>query len=632
MRKTISFLVSVCLILTLIAVPVSATGGVWSIDTKGNITGYTGTETVLIVPESVSGITVTGIGDSAFEKNTRITEITLPNTCTYVGNSAFKNCTNLRKINASGVVSVKKDAFWRCRNLDYVNMPLLTNLSQRCFMSCGKLENLPVENFTSISSYSFSGCNFTNINFPNVTTVYNDAFSNCRNLVEISLPSLCDGELYERVFSGCDKLERVNFSDDMVSLGGSTFANTNIKDFSFLSNIEYVYDFEFSGLYKAESIYLPEVKLVDYHSFDRNHCLKEVVLPSCTTVNENAFYFNPTLKEVVLSDNLEYVGTAAFAKNISLKSIVLNGLKNSSEDIFKDSYIERVEFNEIQTIASLPIVENSIVALPSSFYKCSEVTTGRNYRVYGTKGSYAEEWAIANGHTFFEISQKNSIISDVPVAYDIDSDEYIKFEAVGFNSDYQWYGSLDKIVNNEDDVLIECETTNKYKPGKAGEYPYYYCKMVSTDYDKYDDLVNVVEIYSSICEIYSSNETVIDFDNKLVYTNNAESVNLTEMLYVESNVSCELMPSYVCEGNDYFGTGSVFNLYEDGDVVGSYTVIIKSDINGDGVVDVLDASGIEKEMNSRQEFNGNYYLAADSNRDQIIDIVDYQTSVNMAIA
>ncbi len=632
MKKFISIIICISLIATVFIVPASATGGEWSIDYKGYVTGYTGTESVLTVPDEISGVAVKGIGESAFENNTRIKAITLPETCTYIDNYAFKNCSNLHTINAPGVTTVKKDAFWRCRKLDYVNMPELTNLSQRCFMSCGELNNLPVENFTLIPQYAFSACKFTNITFPNVTTVYRSAFANCRNLVEVSLPSLRDGELYENVFSGCIKLERVNFPEDMVSLGGGTFDGTYITDFSFLENIEYVYSLDFSYCNKVESIYLPNVKLVDYCGFQYVYNLREIIIPSCTTVLDEAFFYNTNLEKVVLSDELEYVGSGAFANNISLKKIVLNGLKNSNEDIFKDSYIECVEFNKIQTIASLPVIENSIVALPMTFSNCTENTVGRNYRVYGTKGSYAEKWANANGHTFFEISQENSIVSDVPVAYDIDSDEPIAFDAVGFNSTYQWYGSFDKTVNNEDDVIIVGATSNEYDPGKGGEYPYYYCKMTSTDMDENGDTVSVVDIYSSVCEIYSTDETEIDYENKLVYTNDAENVNLSEFLYVENTVNFELVPSYVCDGNDYFGTGSVYKLYEDGNVVGSYTVIMKADINGDGVVDALDASGVEKQLNNNSEITGDFYFAADSNRDTVVDIVDYQTAVNMAIS
>ena len=632
MKKLISTIICISLIASIIGIPVSATGGEWTIDSKGYVTAYSGTESVITVPDTISGITVTGVGESAFEKNTRITEITLPETCTYIDSYAFKSCSNLNKINGPGVTTVRIESFWRCRKLDYVNMPKLSKLSKNCFQACGQLNNLPVENFTLIPQYAFSGCKFTNITFPNVTEIYYHAFSNCQNLVEISLPSLQDGCMGEAAFSGCTKLERVNLPDDVVSLGGYTFEGCKFTDFSFLENLENVYWGDFERNNAVEYIYLPNVQFIDNYAFRDMYYLKEVVLPSCTTVLDEAFYRNTSLKKVVFSDELEYVGAKAFANNPSLKYVVLNGLETCRSSIFEGSSIERVEFNRIKTISSLPIVNNSVVALPYTFEACSEQTTGRDYKIYGTKGSYAEEWAIDNGHTFVEISQENSIVSDVPVVYDINSTETIDFDAIGFNSSYQWYGSFDKTVNNEDDVLVDGANSNEFKPEKSSEYPYYYCKMTSTDTDSTGEPISIVDIYSSICEIYDGDITEIDYDNKLVFTNKAENVNLSEILFVEDGVSCELMPSYVCEGNDYFGTGSVINLYEDGSVVGSYTVIIKSDINGDGVVDALDASEIEKEMNSRQEFTGNYYLAADSNRDEQIDIVDYQTAVNTAIA
>ena len=618
--------------MTLIATPAYAYGSQWEINNNGYVTGYVGSEAVLIVPDEIFGITINGIGESAFEGNTSVKSVTLPKSCTYIDKSAFKNCANLVSIDAPGVTTVKKDAFFRCRKLDWLNMPELTKLSQRCFMSCGKLENLPVDNFTVIPQYAFSGCAFSEITFPNVTTVYNDAFSNCRNLVEITLPAIEDGCLYEGVFSGCIKLKRVNFSENLVSLGGYTFEGSTFTDFGFLENLEYVYWGDFERNNAVETIYLPNVRFLDNYAFNYMYKLKEVVLPSCTTVLGNAFYHNVSLKKIVFSDNLEYVAAGAFAENASLKYVVLNGLENIDEAIFEDSNIERVEFNKIQNISHLPTIENSIIALPSTFNSCTDDTTDRNYKVYGTRGTYAERWAMKNGHTFYEISQQNSIVSDVPVVFDLDSDEAIVFDAIGFNCKYEWYGSLDKIISNEDDVLIESANTNEFKPVIVNAYPYYYCKMTSSDYDKYGNLKNEVEIFSSVCEVYSSNEVEIDFENKLVYTTNATELGFSDVLYTEESVFYEIKPSRVSGGNDLYGTGALLNLYDDESIVESYVVIVKSDINGDGVVDALDASGIEREMNCRHEFTGNYLLAADSNRDQVVDIVDYQTAVNLAIS
>ena len=64
-------------------------------DDKLTVTGYTGTASSLVIPETVDGFTVTAVGASAFEGNTVLHEIDLPDTITAIGSRAFKNCSNL---------------------------------------------------------------------------------------------------------------------------------------------------------------------------------------------------------------------------------------------------------------------------------------------------------------------------------------------------------------------------------------------------------------------------------------------------------------------------------------------------------------------------------------------------------
>ena len=64
-------------------------------DDKLTVTGYTGTASSLVIPETVDGFTVTAVGASAFEGNTALHEIDLPDTITAIGSRAFKNCSNL---------------------------------------------------------------------------------------------------------------------------------------------------------------------------------------------------------------------------------------------------------------------------------------------------------------------------------------------------------------------------------------------------------------------------------------------------------------------------------------------------------------------------------------------------------
>ena len=68
-------------------------------DTGVAVISYSGTAASLVIPEIVEGYTVTAIGEGAFENNTAITSIDLPDTITIIGKRAFKNCSNLRNMN-----------------------------------------------------------------------------------------------------------------------------------------------------------------------------------------------------------------------------------------------------------------------------------------------------------------------------------------------------------------------------------------------------------------------------------------------------------------------------------------------------------------------------------------------------
>lgn len=62
------------------------------------ITGYNGTDTAISIPSSISGKTVTSIGEAAFYENENITSVVIPNTVTKIGEGAFTRCTKLTSI------------------------------------------------------------------------------------------------------------------------------------------------------------------------------------------------------------------------------------------------------------------------------------------------------------------------------------------------------------------------------------------------------------------------------------------------------------------------------------------------------------------------------------------------------
>ena len=69
-----------------------------SSDNTATITGYSGTDTELVIPDTLGGYPVTGIGESAFSNNTKVTFIRLPANLVTLGGYAFTGCNSLKEV------------------------------------------------------------------------------------------------------------------------------------------------------------------------------------------------------------------------------------------------------------------------------------------------------------------------------------------------------------------------------------------------------------------------------------------------------------------------------------------------------------------------------------------------------
>ena len=67
-------------------------------DTAATLVNYNGSDAVIEVPAFYNGLPVTKIGNSAFEGNTVMTSVSLPNSIEVIGAKAFKGCINLSQM------------------------------------------------------------------------------------------------------------------------------------------------------------------------------------------------------------------------------------------------------------------------------------------------------------------------------------------------------------------------------------------------------------------------------------------------------------------------------------------------------------------------------------------------------
>jgi hypothetical protein len=104
------------------------------------LTGYTGLGGAVGLPGTINGLPVTGIADAAFAA-CALTSVTIPDSVTSLGVSAFSSCTSLASVTiGGGVTNLADNAFSFCASLTNVTIGSgVTNLGACAFLSCPSL-------------------------------------------------------------------------------------------------------------------------------------------------------------------------------------------------------------------------------------------------------------------------------------------------------------------------------------------------------------------------------------------------------------------------------------------------------------------------------------------------------------
>ena len=425
----------------------------FEINDDGVITKYRGTVRCLYVPETINGITVTGFEAEAF-KNTSLIELTLPKTIKEIPESAFSLNKNLEYISAEGIVTVGDSAFSNS-NLRYAELPSAKELGSFSFARTYRFLYGVFSSVEKIDSRAFQYSTILYFDGPNVKEINNEAFRACQQLHWVKLP-VC-----------------------------KTLTNSGVYPNGIFYNCHMLLQLE-----------MPLIEYIPKQTFAK--CwLKEADFPLVTQMDTRALYCKDL--EYINMPSLLSVPNEAFGGNASDDSstpriCILDNAVDIGENAFGEFITCRAEFSHLTTAKSLPYTDGKtpcIITMPSTFRECTEDTKSRNYKVYGTKGTYAEQWANENGHTFVEISQETAVLTQLPEKY-TDADGVLTADVIGFNRTYQWYASSEN--NNTAGTPIPGATGKEFNPA---DYPakYYYCVVTSTDvgYDPIEIRTNVTE-------------------------------------------------------------------------------------------------------------------------------------------
>jgi hypothetical protein len=252
------------------------------------VTGYTGGGEHVFIPHKLGGHKVSAIGAWAFNENSSLKSLTLPQSVNSIGDLAFENCSSLAHIEfgnglnsiatsfagsaftsvkiPKGVISIQ-GSFWSCLNLTNVTIPASVSSIEDDFYYCLNLQTITVDSrnsvyssadgvlfnkdqtelilcpagksgiytspdsVTSIGAYAFAWCTeLTGVVIPEgVTNIGFGGFFSCMGLSSITIPASVTS-IDDWTFAQCGSLTAIYFLGNAPTLGGfDLFFNDNVN-------------------------------------------------------------------------------------------------------------------------------------------------------------------------------------------------------------------------------------------------------------------------------------------------------------------------------------------------------------------------------------------------------------------
>lgn len=235
--------------------------------------------TKINIPAEINGMPVVKIQSMAFENYYYLESVVLPDSLKEIGVAAFSNCSLITEIDIPDSVSeIGVKAFMDCISLEKVKLPAeLEVIGESLFSGCISLSDITLgEKITNIEQY---------------------AFSKCYSIEEITIPASVK-TIGDCAFSGCISLKNINVDPENQKYYS--------KDGVLLSVTHWV---------GGNDTYTLECFPCD------NPATSYTVPEEVSKIAKNAFYECQNLESVVITENVQQIGSFAFADSESLRYI-----------------------------------------------------------------------------------------------------------------------------------------------------------------------------------------------------------------------------------------------------------------------------------------------------------------------
>lgn len=335
--------------------------GDWTYTTDGSnvtITGYTGADKDLVIPDVISNMFVVAIGAGAFMNSYTLTGITFSTNITDIGSDSFWFCTGLTSIVISpNVTNIGKQAFLECGNLTNVNIGVsIPVFGPWAFVYCANLTSISADSlnpeYKSMDGVLFNKTLTKLIICPagktgiyimpdSIAKIQSTAFASCIRLTSVPLP---EGviDIGDYAFGGCGGLTNIMFLDHVMNLGVGVFYDcSSIVDVRIGNSVRSIGHDMFYACTSMTNFIIPNgVTNIDDYAFASCNALKEVTIPnSLTRIGNTAFNNCRSMTSITIPSNVSNIGSYAFEACGSLMGVYFKGNAPSGDGtIFSSTY------------------------------------------------------------------------------------------------------------------------------------------------------------------------------------------------------------------------------------------------------------------------------------------------------
>lgn len=350
----------------------------------------------VVIPESITAdgknYAVTAVGASAFQGNTAIISLTLPNSIQTIGNSAFMSCRGLTTVNwGSGIRTVDTNAFGADTKISAVNITDLKAWAETEFAN-GNASPAGYAKKISLNDEVI-----TELVIPDdVTKIGNYTFYNVNNLQSITIGSGVQS-IGENAFYYCYNVKSLVIPDNVKEIKKAAFSSMrSVTELTIGTGVETIPEEAFISCQALKILNIPDnVKTIGANAFKSCNALSEINFGTGqTSIAKDAFILNRAIKTVNAPSidmwcNIDFETMNSNPVSIS-KSLTIGG--EPVTDVVFPTGLGKVKpftFHSVGSLETISLPDDVTEIGASAFYLCSSLTGIEMPDCISTIGTYA---------------------------------------------------------------------------------------------------------------------------------------------------------------------------------------------------------------------------------------------------